>query len=95
MMQFLTKKILKNDKKTLDCVSCEKRISKLENEVNDLRLKLKEQNSLLRQFSILNDSLCSEITVIGRWLVKNFASDDSELSQKFGIFDSKDDEYLN
>lgn len=95
MMQFLTKKILKSDKALSPDCSCTEKLKEVEAEIEFLKAKLKEQNQTLRQFSILNDNLCTEISVIGRWIVNNFAKDDSELTQKFGIFDSEDDEYLN
>jgi len=86
---------LKSDKSSTSDCSCSEKLKEFEAEIEFLKAKLKEQNQIIRQFSILNDNLCTEISVIGRWIVKNFAKDDSELTQKFGIFDSEDDEYLN
>ena len=98
MMQFLMKTLLSKD-------SIDPMVKSLQQEIDDLKQELLDQkkilikyNDTLRDYSNVNQVLCREVSVLGRWLASQ-VEDDSQESEDFksvfGVSDSDDDEYLN
>jgi len=80
-------------------------VKSLQLEISDLKQELLNQkkilikyNDALRDYSNINQVLCKEVMVLGRWLASQIEdnSEESEnLKNMFGVSDSEDDEYLN
>ena len=100
MMQFLTKILSKNkdNNKSLEDLRIKKEIQSLRAEIENHKKIFEQYNNALRDFALANEVLCTEVTMIGKWVtskIKEGLGDDSEFSRLFGGVDSDDDEYLN
>ena len=96
MMQFLTKILSKKNKNSnkTNTRLLEDRISELELRLENYEKVLCQYNNALRDFSIINESLCTEFAVLGKLISQNAKQDYSE-DISIGMRDTDDDEYLN
>ena len=98
-MQFLTKILSKN--KSYD----NSKIEKLESKIKELEASLADHESVIliltdtiNRYSIINEQLCREMNLVGRWAasVSNYVDEEKEeLVDAFGLDIDDDDEYLN
>ena len=98
-MQFLTKILSKN--KSYD----NSKIEKLESKIKELEASLADHESAIliltdtiNRYSIINEQLCREMNLVGRWAasVSNYVDEEKEeLVDAFGLDIDDDDEYLN
>ncbi len=98
-MQFLTKILSKN--KSYD----NSKIEKLESKIKELEASLADHESAIliltdtiNRYSIINEQLCREMNLVGRWAasVSNYVDEEKEeLVDAFGLNIDDDDEYLN
>ena len=102
MMQFLMKTLSKNKKQKSDSSHA---VSALSNKIKDLEAIIADHESAIliltdtiNRYSIINEQLCREMNLVGRWAasVSNYVDEEKEeLVNTFGLDIDDDDEYLN
>lgn len=93
MMQFLTKTLSNPSKKQIQ--ELEDKVSRLEKIVAQQSSSISELNSNLSDYAKVNQILCSEVTMMAKFIsrVAKLYSFDSD--GDFQLHDTGDDEYLN
>ena len=95
MMQFLTKILSKDNTEKKDLLE---KIHKLENVISDHESAILILSETLNNSAKINQQLCKELNLIGRWAasVSSYADEEKEeLADTFGLDIDDDDEYLN
>ena len=98
MMQFLTKTLLKKDRKSLEENRDLKReVDLLRAEIEVCKSTIQMQNSTLRDYALANEALCVEFAMIAKWVSQKIREEIAESANLdiIGGVDLDDDEYLN
>ncbi len=97
MMRFLTRILSKRDNNLpSEASNLRQEITVLQSEIENIKKILQQQNSAIRDYALANEVLCTEVTMMGKWVMQKIKEEiDSESIGILGYADSDDDEYLN